>query len=95
MEPRQIIRSGLLFLSLSIIVSFLPSVGLLSEQFPAMEVGVMLAILAIFFISIGARRLRGSETGKEAENDDVLAAHMALDLADGKLDGQYFSPHDE
>jgi len=95
MRPIRIIQLGLLFLSLAIVVGFLPGLEILPEQFPWREVAVLLAIIAVFLLSIGGRRLRESGNHHAVDDDEAVSTHVALDMADGKLDGQYFSPHDD
>lgn len=95
MRPIRIIQLGLLFLSLAIGVGFLPGLEILPEQFPWIEVAALLAIVAIFLLSIGGRRFRESGNRRAADDDEAISTHVALDIADGKLDGQHFSPHDD
>ena len=95
MQPRRIIQLGLLFLSAAIVISFLPGLEVLPERFPAIEIAVLLAIVAVFLLSIGARKFREPNGELSADDDESVSTHIALDMADGKLDGQYFGSRDD
>ena len=94
MQPRRIIQLGLLFLSAAIVISFLPGLEVLPERFPAIEIAVLLAIVAVFLLSIGARKFREPNGELSADDDESVSTHIALDMADGQLDGQFGSHKD-
>jgi len=94
MQPRRILQLGLLFLSAASVIFFLPGLEVLPERFPAIEIAVLLAIVAVFLLSIGARKFRESNNEQSADDDQSLPTHIALDMADGQLDGQFGSHKD-
>ena len=94
MQPKRILQLGLLFLSAASVIFFLPSLEVLPEQFPAVEIAVLLGLVAIFLLSIGARKFREASSDLAAGDNESVSTQIALDMADGKLDGQFGSHKD-
>ena len=95
MQPREIIRWALALLSMAIVIGFLPGLEILPERLPLVEIAVLLTIIAILLFSYGVRKFRESNNGAVVDDDEVIPTHIALDMADGKLDGQYLGSRED
>ncbi len=77
------------------IALFLNPLGIIPFDLPILELSVLAVIAAIFLVSLTFRQKRNQPTFRTSEEeDDVVATHIALDMMNGELDGQYFD-HDD
>jgi hypothetical protein len=61
---------------------------------PALELGVLAIILSAVLFGLEFRRRRSLPMEISQEDEDIIAIHIALDMMDGEINGNYFDNED-